>query len=181
MIMDCNRIKLLFHKLCFVLIVDGNARGNYLKKHNLLKRCGENLLFQSRNFPMDPELLSIHDNVSIAANVTFVTHDAIRHMLCYRDKYPYIPHMGCIEIMDNVFVGIGAIVMPNVRIGANSIVAAGALVTKDIPSGEIWGGVPARKIGTTEELTNQRKLESEKKPQGFTQDECWKQFYATRR
>lgn len=125
-------------------------------------------------------ILSIHNNVSIAADVTFVTHDAIRHMLCYRDKYPYIPHMGCIEIMDNVFIGIGAMIMPNIRIGENSIVAADALVTKDIPSGEIWGGIPARRIGTTADLTNQRRLESEKNPQGLTQDECWKRFYENR-
>lgn len=142
---DFGRIKLLLHKIRFVLIIDGNKRGDYLRNHQLLKKCGENLLFQSRNFPMDPELLSIHDNVAIAANVTFVTHDAIRHMLCYKDKYPYISHIGCIEVMENVFIGIGAIIMPNVRIGENSIVAAGTLVTKDIPPGEIWGGYQQRK------------------------------------
>lgn len=48
-----------------------------------------------------------------------------------------------------VSVGAHAVIMPGVRIGDESIVAAGALVSMDtvIPSGEVWGGIPARKIG----------------------------------
>ena len=41
--------------------------------------------------------------------------------------------------------------MPGVTIGDNCVIAAGAVVTKDVQSGEIWGGVPARKIETVEE------------------------------
>lgn len=40
-------------------------------------------------------------------------------------------------------------ILPNVKIGDNSIVAAGAVVSKNIPSGEVWGGVPAKFILTT--------------------------------
>lgn len=47
-----------------------------------------------------------------------------------------------------VSVGAHSVIMPGVRIGDESIVAAGALVSMDtvIPSGEVWGGIPARKI-----------------------------------
>lgn len=44
--------------------------------------------------------------------------------------------------------------MPNVSIGDNAIIGAGAIVTKSIPSGEVWGGVPAKYICKCEHLKN---------------------------
>ena len=49
-------------------------------------------------------------------------------------------------IEDNVWLGANVIVLRGVKIGENSVVAAGAVVVKDIPADEIWGGVPAKKI-----------------------------------
>ncbi len=46
--------------------------------------------------------------------------------------------------------------MYDTTIGPNAIIAAGAVVTKDVPAGEIWGGVPAVKIGTTDDLAKRR-------------------------
>jgi acetyltransferase-like isoleucine patch superfamily enzyme len=51
-----------------------------------------------------------------------------------------------IHIGKNVWLGAGAIILPGVTVGENSIVAAGAVVTKDVPSNTIVGGVPARVI-----------------------------------
>lgn len=51
----------------------------------------------------------------------------------------------CIE--DDVWVGNGAMVLAGVTIGRGSIIAARAVVTKNVPPYEIWGGVPAKKIG----------------------------------
>lgn len=72
--------------------------------------------------------VSIGNNVSIA-------HNAIVH--------------GC-TIHDNVLVGMGAILMDHVVVESNSIIAAGALVTKGthIETGSVYAGVPARKIRT---------------------------------
>jgi acetyltransferase-like isoleucine patch superfamily enzyme len=51
-----------------------------------------------------------------------------------------------IHIGKNVWLGAGAIILPGVTVGENSIVAAGAVVTKDVPSNTIVGGVPAKFI-----------------------------------
>lgn len=51
-----------------------------------------------------------------------------------------------IMIEDNVWVGSGAIVLPGVTIGANSVVAAGAIVTKDVPTRVVVAGNPARVV-----------------------------------
>jgi len=47
----------------------------------------------------------------------------------------------------DVWIGCHVVVLPGVTIGDHAVVAAGAVVTKSIPSGEMWGGVPAKKIG----------------------------------
>ena len=52
-----------------------------------------------------------------------------------------------VALHDNVFVGAGAIIMYGVTIGENCIVAAGAVVAKDVPSGSVLAGVPAKVAG----------------------------------
>lgn len=50
----------------------------------------------------------------------------------------------CAEIGDRCLIGMGAILLEGVRIGAGSIVGAGAVVTKDVPAGVLVAGVPAK-------------------------------------
>jgi acetyltransferase-like isoleucine patch superfamily enzyme len=51
-----------------------------------------------------------------------------------------------ITIGRNVWVGAMCVVLPGVTIGDSAVIAAGSVVTKDVPANEIWGGVPAKKI-----------------------------------
>lgn len=51
-----------------------------------------------------------------------------------------------VVIEDYVFIGARSIVLKGVRIGARSVIAAGSVVVKDIPAGELWGGNPAKFI-----------------------------------
>ena len=53
-----------------------------------------------------------------------------------------------VTIGDDVWIGFGACVLPGVSVGRGSIVAAGAVVTKDVPDWTIVGGVPAKVIGS---------------------------------
>src|SRR3990167_2794487 len=57
------------------------------------------------------------------------------------------PIYGEVEIEDYVFIGPRATILPGVKIGKGAIVAAGAVVTKDIPEFAIVVGVPAQVIG----------------------------------
>ncbi len=73
-------------------------------------------------------------------------------MLFYNDEHDlhsadFGNSYGKIEVGDYVFIGPRSIILPGVTIGTGAVVAAGAVVTKDIPDFEIWGGVPAKKIG----------------------------------
>jgi acetyltransferase-like isoleucine patch superfamily enzyme len=51
-----------------------------------------------------------------------------------------------IVLEEDVWLGVNVVVLKGVRIGRGAIIAAGAVVTRDVPSQEIWGGIPARKI-----------------------------------
>ncbi len=51
-----------------------------------------------------------------------------------------------VDIGKNVWVAAGCILLPGCVIGDNSVIAAGSVVRGMVPSGEVWGGVPARKI-----------------------------------
>lgn len=98
----------------------------------------------------EPYLISVGDHVRITKNVQFITHDGGVWVL--REKYdcPDADLFGRITVGNNVHIGFNAIIMPGVSIGDDCIIATGAVVTKDVPAGEIWGGVPARFIEKTE-------------------------------
>ncbi len=55
-----------------------------------------------------------------------------------------------VTIKENAWIGIGAILCPGVTIGRNAVVAAGAVVTKDVPDNTVVGGNPAKVIKTIE-------------------------------
>lgn len=94
-----------------------------------------------RKMPLYPRLISIGDNVWIASNVTFVTHDVIHQMLnnCVKDPL-FQENIGCIDIKDNVFVGADTLILSDVEIGPNTIIAAGSCVNKSLPGNGVYGG-----------------------------------------
>ena len=55
-------------------------------------------------------------------------------------------HFAKVTIRNNACVGIGAIILPGVTSGRNAVVAAGAVVTKDVPDNAVVAGNPAKLI-----------------------------------
>lgn len=111
--------------------------------------------------PTEPYLVSIGDKVSIAMNTEFITHDIFGEMLGssaskYGQMVTATSYYDTIKIGNNVAIGGNCIVMPGVSIGDYSIVAGGSVVTKDVESGCVVGGNPAKKICSTEEFVNRR-------------------------
>ena len=64
---------------------------------------------------------------------------------------------GPIIVHDDVWIGINATIMSGVEIGQGAVVAAGAVVTKDVPDGMVYAGNPARKICTIEEFVTKHR------------------------
>lgn len=94
-----------------------------------------------------PHLITIEDNVDIGPNVIIVAHDSSYH--CIQPDISLICKK--VIIKRNAYIGAGAIILPGVTIGEYSIVAAGAVVRKDVPPWTVVAGVPARVIGTVEQ------------------------------
>lgn len=161
-------------RLRVALIFESNKRTKYIVNHNFFKNVGKNFFFQPRFIPADPELISFHDNVVVASNVTFITHDITHNMLNNMDgcnlNFEY--NNGCIEVMNNVFIGSNSIILPNVRIGSNVIIAAGSIITKDIPDNSVVAGVPARVIETFDNY-----LEKRKNIKYLDTNSAWEKFY----
>lgn len=76
-------------------------------------------------------LISIGDNVTLAPYSQILAHDASTYNFI---KYTKVSD---VKIGNNVFVGAGAIILPNVKIGNNVIIGAGSVVTNDIPSNSV--------------------------------------------
>lgn len=103
-------------------------------------------------------LIKIGDNVTFAPRVHVLAHDAsTKNILGYTK-------IGLVEIGDNVFVGAGTIILPNVKIGDNCIIGSGSIVTKDIPSNYVAVGNPAKIICTISEYIDKNKEEMKSRP-----------------
>ncbi|MFH1840811.1 MAG: acyltransferase, partial [Candidatus Shapirobacteria bacterium] len=95
---------------------------------------GESIFLDGR------DRLAIGDHVDIATGVMIYNSE---HQI---DDPEFKAITAPVEIDDYVFIGPRAIILPGVKIGRGAIIAAGAVVTRDVLPGEVVGGVPARKI-----------------------------------
>ncbi len=131
----------LKQRLRIALIGDAVKRTQYIVRHHIFAEVGENFFFQPRVVPINAKHIKIHNNVAVASNVTFCNHDVIHKVFNNMDPSRQCKkYYGCIEIMDNVFIGANSTIMYDVKIGPNAIVAAGSVVTKDVPPGTVVGG-----------------------------------------
>lgn len=102
---------------------------------------GEGTIIGYRTFIDGRSPVTIGDHTDIASEVMIYSSE---HDLSSPDFHAV---SAPVTIGDYVFIGPRAIILPGVTIGNRAVVAAGAVVTKDVPEGKIVGGVPAKVIG----------------------------------
>jgi len=174
------------------LFISGFKRTRYARKHKIFGHLGNNTYVLIKKVPLFPELIKIHDNITLASNVLFITHDAIHGILNRMDLgFRFREKIGCIEICDNVFIGANTTIMYDVRIGPNAIIAAGSVIIKDVPENTIWGGNPAKCIGSFSDYIEKRKLINDELPlpselskrniSEATALRAWEEFYNKRK
>lgn len=95
---------------------------------------------------MDRGGITLEDKVLIGPKVNLIT---INHPVMPSERRA--TYCAPIVIKKNAWIGAAVSVMPGVTIGENSIVAANAVVTKDVPPNIIVGGIPAKVIKTIED------------------------------
>ena len=94
------------------------------------------------------ELIEIGDHVTISHRCTIATHMATSADTPLRKLYPETA--APVSIGNGAWICTGAVLLPGVRIGENAVVAAGAVVDRDVAAGTLVAGVPARVKKTLE-------------------------------
>ena len=130
----------------------------YAKKVGVNFPEGELHLYGSVGWSTEPWIITLGKNVHITDGVRFITHDG--GTLPFRKDVPDLEITKPIVVGNDVYIGNCAIILPGVTIGNSVIIAAGAVVTKDIPDNSVVGGVPARIIKTADEYLDKIKKES---------------------
>lgn len=111
-------------------------------------------------FFFDPDhcfLINIGGNCTLAPNVRFIAHDASTK------SHLNFTCIGKIVIGDNCFIGDSTIFLPNVTVGANTIIGSGSIVNKNIPANSVAAGNPAKVICTLDDYLKRAAIDAKNK------------------
>lgn len=117
---------------------------------------GENFLANYNVTILDIAPVTIGDYVMIGPNTLITT---VNHPLSPRKRREHIGQAKPIIIGRDVWIGGNCTILPGVTIGNNVVIAAGAVVTKDVPDNYVVGGVPAKVIREIHDDTEETKNE----------------------
>lgn len=104
-------------------------------------KIGKNVFINFDCVFLDWGGITIEDNVLIAPKVSLLSEG---HPLDPKERKSLVP--APIHIKKNAWIGANATILPGVTVGENAVVAAGAVVSKDVPDNTIVGGIPAKVI-----------------------------------
>lgn len=104
---------------------------------------GKNVFINHACSFLDMGGITIEDDVLIGPKVNLITEN---HPLDPADRQALL--LKPIVVKRNAWIGAAATILPGVTIGENAVVAAGAVVSKDVPANTIVGGIPAKIIKT---------------------------------
>lgn len=112
-------------------------------------RLGKGVRFYGMpNLGTEPWLITLGNNVHVTKGVEFITHDGA--VLILRKDVPDLEITKPIAVGNDVYIGVNSIILPGVTIGNRCIIAAGSVVTRDVPDNSVVAGVPARVIKTVD-------------------------------
>ena len=116
-------------------------------------KIGKNVSFETgcKIDPSFPWHVEIGNNVIFAPKVHIVAHDTSTYMLM-----GYV-RVANVKIGNNVFIGIGTIILPGTTIGDNVVIGAGSVIKGNIPDNSVAVGVPARVICPLDEYLEKEK------------------------
>jgi acetyltransferase-like isoleucine patch superfamily enzyme len=100
---------------------------------------GKNVFINHACSFLDLGGITIEDGVMIGPRVTITSEN---HPIEISKRKTLVP--GTVIVKKNAWIGAGVTILPGVTIGENSVVAAGAVVNRDVPSNTIVGGIPAK-------------------------------------
>jgi len=121
-------------------------------------KVGNDCRFYGVIWGPEPYLIEIGNRVLISNDVAFVTHDG-GVFIFKKEVNDIAGHFGKIKIGNNCFIGYRTIILPNVQIGDNCIIAAGSVVAESFPDNSVIMGNPAKVIFKTD-LFKKMKLSS---------------------
>jgi acetyltransferase-like isoleucine patch superfamily enzyme len=106
---------------------------------------GERVYVGPYSFLGSHHILTVGEDSMIGANAYIIT---VNHETARKDiPYSQQGYRGAnVTIGKNVWIGCHVTILPGVTIGDHAVIGAGSVVTKSVPSGETWAGVPARKL-----------------------------------
>lgn len=108
------------------------------------------------NLSSEPYMISIGNNVAIAGGCSFLTHDGGSWIFEQRGEFDETV-IGPIRIYDYCMLGESVTILMNVKIGPNSIIGAGSLVTQTVPPNSVYAGNPAKYICSMDEYLKKLK------------------------
>lgn len=136
-----HHLRRLFYRLAGVIIGKGSTihmGAVFYKPHNI--KIGKDSIIGEGAVLDGRDRLVIGDHVDIASEVMIYN---AQHDIQSSDFHAVTAP---VEIGDYVFIGPRAIILPGIRIGKGAVIAAGAVVVRDVEEFSVVGGVPAKEI-----------------------------------